>query len=111
MSAIYKWDFPVVKRETRERVMKAVCIEFDISEEELRSKRAFRHLVDARTVYAWLCREYLSDTYMRIGKELGGRTHSAVISLVNRMEDFIYVKDNLTHRLKLIEHKILTQSI
>lgn len=110
MTAIYKWDFPE-KEPFRQQLVKAICEEFAIQPEDLTGTRSFHHLVDARSVYAYLCREHLRDTYMRIGIDLGNRSHATVINLLQRLKDLIYVKDKVANKLRAVEQKILTQSI
>ena len=100
-----------MKETFRELLVKVICEEYSITREELTSKRSFQHLVDARCIYAYICREHLRDTYMRIGIDLGNRSHATVMNLLQRLKDLIYVNDKIALKMRAIEKKILTQSI
>lgn len=112
MTALYKWVIPAKgKQSFRDELMEVICHEFKVTKEDVTGKRSFHHLVDARSIYAFLCREYLHDTYMRIGIDLGNRSHATVINLLQRLKDLVYVNDKIAVKLKKIEEEILNQSI
>jgi chromosomal replication initiation ATPase DnaA len=104
--AIYEWDF---KRPTREAIMEAVCEEFMVTVEELRSDLRNRNLFNARSAYAYISRKY-GETFQRIGIELN-RDHSTVTHQVKKMEDFEFTKDPVIKQVRLIEQQLLITHI
>lgn len=98
------------RNEVRSKLKKLVCEEFECSESELTGQGKMRHLIDARSTYCLISREYLKETLIRIGIEIR-RDHSTVIHLIRRAEDFIYVKDSLAERIEKVKQQLLTNLI
>ena len=68
--------------ETVKLVRDFVLRRYDIDENALLSKRRQRALVEARAVFVWAVRHARPETsYPMLGRMLGGRDHSTIISL------------------------------
>lgn len=73
-------DLDVLKK-----VAESVCEHYKISIEELRAKFRARELVDARAIYAYICKKYTDEKVMAIGKFIS-KNHATIIYHSNRFE-------------------------
>lgn len=60
-------------------VQKVVSDYFEVSVEELKSKRKDRDIAFPRQIAMYLCRELIGATQPQIGRDFGGRDHTTVI--------------------------------
>lgn len=73
-------------------IIRGVSREFDISIDDIRSSRRFRHLVEARQMVIYLTLEFTSMTLNEVGKFIGARHHSTIIHARENMRAYIYAK-------------------
>lgn len=107
--SIYEWDFTdrTVNGALRKKLMQLVCAEFSVTPEQLKGRDKRRNYVDARRVFAYLSKRYMTDTFQKIGMELGGRDHSTIMVLLRGLEDFIDIKDPITLKIEKIRNQFL----
>ena len=67
-------------------ILKLISTTEVISIMELRSQRRPKYVTDARGIYYYLARKYTECSWPGIGRFLGGRDHSTVVSGARRME-------------------------
>jgi chromosomal replication initiator protein len=60
-------------------VMKVVCDQFDVTVDQLKSKRRTQDLVLARQSGMHIAREKVGASYTQIGRSFGGRDHTTVL--------------------------------
>lgn len=60
-------------------ILQLVSREYDVSIDDIRSKRRFRQMVEARYMFIFLALQYTSMTLVQLGKYLGGRDHTTCI--------------------------------
>lgn len=66
---------------TYKKVIDTVCEHYNVSTAELSSKKRSAEIVLPRKVCMYLCRKYVpNNSYKEIGRMLGGRDHTTVIS-------------------------------
>lgn len=68
-------------------ILKVVCGYYNLEEQEIKSKRRKREIVQARHIVMLLAKEYSDCSLAAIGADLGGRDHSTVIHGVKRIQD------------------------
>jgi chromosomal replication initiation ATPase DnaA len=105
----YRWDFPVKEKSRPEQIRTSlkhlVCFEFGCTLNDLIKPRGGNNITDAKMVFAYLIRKHLGDTLMKIGSELE-MDHTSVISLLRRMDDIIFIKDERAKRMQRVEQLI-----
>jgi chromosomal replication initiator protein len=74
------------------RIQKIVSEYFQISVEDIRSKKRSSNISFPRQIAMYLCREMTSESFPKIGIEFGGKDHSTVMHSVEKIEKEI--KDN-----------------
>ena len=68
-------------------ITEAISAYFNISIENLKSKRKTAELVRARQLAMYLCRKHTTSSLKSIGDEFGGRDHSTVIHAITSIEN------------------------
>lgn len=65
---------------TFDKIMNLVCLHYQADSEDIKGKRRFRHLVNARHMFCYLVKKNMpQSTFKEIGAYLGGRDHSSII--------------------------------
>ena len=73
------------------RIQKIVSEYFQISVEDIRSKKRSSNISFPRQIAMYLCREMTSESFPKIGTEFGGKDHSTVMHSVEKIENEIKV--------------------
>lgn len=71
-------------------IINKVCEHFDINEEQLKSKRRNRELVDARGIIMYLLHKYKGQTSTSVAK-LFGKNHATVLHQSRKIEGYMDV--------------------
>ena len=81
-------------RETNDvrRIQRIVSDYFQISVEDIRSKKRSSNISFPRQIAMYLCREMTTESFPKIGIEFGGKDHSTVMHSVDKIEK--EMKDN-----------------
>lgn len=82
------------------RIQKIVSEYFQITVEDIRSKKRSSNISFPRQIAMYLCRKLTSESFPKIGTEFGGKDHSTVMHSVEKIEQEIKVNTDLA---KIIE--------
>ena len=82
------------------RIQKIVSEYFQITVEDIRSKKRSSNISFPRQIAMYLCRNLTSESFPKIGTEFGGKDHSTVMHSVEKIEQEIKVNPDLA---KIIE--------
>jgi chromosomal replication initiator protein len=82
---------------------------FNLSVEDLTSKRKDRKTTLARHVAIYLMREGYSCSLTEIGKELGGRNHATILHGYEKIASELSIKPTLANQIAEIKEKINSQ--
>ncbi len=75
-----------IRRSSVDRIMREVCLKHNVRKLDLISERRAKELVAARHEAMWRMRNETTMSLPAIGRRLGGRDHSTVISGINAHE-------------------------
>ncbi|AAT27487.1 chromosomal replication initiator protein DnaA [[Mycoplasma] mobile] len=89
-----------------DKIISIVTKYYKISKSDLISKSRIPNIVLARDITMWLIRNVLELTFEKIGEIFNNRTHSAVITSINRINQKLINDANLKNILGEIENKI-----
>ncbi|MCS6795038.1 MAG: chromosomal replication initiator protein DnaA [Raineya sp.] len=78
-----------------EHIQKVVCHYFDVKEDEIKGKSRTQHIVKARQIAMYLCKEYTELSLKAIGYHFGGRDHSTVIHAIQTISDLMEVDSSI----------------
>ena len=84
-------------------IQNAVAEYFQISVDDLKSKRRTNSVVRPRHIAMYLCREETDENLMKIGLEFGGRDHSTVSTAIDKIKEELETNENLQNVLKDIK--------
>lgn len=95
------------RKPTIEAIIRQVSTYYDVSYEEILSRRRFRHLALARQVAMYMCRELTDASFPMIGTAFGGKDHTTVMYAVDQMKFRRENDDDFQHQLEIIKQRIL----
>ncbi|MBT4594462.1 chromosomal replication initiator protein DnaA [bacterium] len=90
-------------------VAKIIARHYNLSVDDIRSKKRDRQVTAARQETIYLMKKMTNATLRTIGEYLGGRDHSTVIYAANKIEKEIKKDKNLVSSLVALEQKISTE--
>ena len=88
------------------RIQKIVSEYFQISVEDIRSKKRSSIISFPRQIAMYLCRTMLNESFQKIGIEFGGKDHSTVMFSVEKIENEIKVNKDLANTVEKLKKDI-----
>lgn len=88
------------------KIQKAVADYFDITVDNLKSKKRTSNINNARQIAIYLCRVITEETTTRIGLEFGNRDHSTVLHAIEKVSKDVKNNDELRSQLNEIKNKL-----
>ncbi len=77
------------------RIQKIVSEYFQITVEDIKSKKRSSNISFPRQIAMYLCRNMTSESFPKIGTEFGGKDHSTVMHSVEKIEQEIKINPDL----------------
>ena len=90
-----------------QRIQRIVSEHFQITVEDIRSKKRSSNISFPRQVAMYLCRNLTNESFPRIGIEFGGKDHSTVMHSVEKIENEIKVNKDLANTVEKIKNDII----
>ena len=97
---------PTVKAITPKQIISQVCEYYDISEEDIRSKKKSREIAFPRQVAMYLLKHMTDLTFQAIGEMLGVTNHTTVVYGVRKITEAIASSAELSSTVDDITQKI-----
>ncbi len=91
-----------------QRIQRIVAEHFQISVEDIRSKKRNSNISNPRQIAMYLCRNMTEESFPRIGIEFGGKDHSTVMHSVEKIEKEIKVNKDLANIIEKLKKDIST---
>ena len=91
---------------TPSRVISVVANYYKINKKDIIGKSRKQNIVVARHIAIWLIRSIIKLSYSQIGKVVGGRDHSTILSAINKVEHSMKINKASKTVVEKIEHKI-----
>ena len=88
------------------KIQKAVAEYFDVTVENLKSKKRTANINNARQIAMYICRMTTEETVARIGLEFGNRDHSTVLHAIEKVTEELKNNPELNEQIKKIKEKI-----
>ena len=89
-----------------QRIQKIVSEYFQISVEDIRSKKRSSNISFPRQIAMYLCRTMIGESFPKIGTEFGGKDHSTVMHSVEKIENEIKVNKDLANIIEKLKKDI-----
>jgi chromosomal replication initiator protein len=89
-----------------QRIQRIVAEYFQISVEDIRSKKRNANISNPRQIAMYLCRTMTDESFPRIGIEFGGKDHSTVMHSVEKIEKEIRANKDLANQIEKLKKDI-----
>ena len=89
-----------------QRIQKIVSEYFQISVDDIRSKKRSSNISFPRQIAMYLCRTMTSESFPKIGIEFGGKDHSTVMHSVEKIEKEIRENKDLANIIEKLKNDI-----
>ena len=88
------------------KIQKAVADHFNITVNDLKSKKKTSNIAKPRHIAIYLCRTETDEGLARIGLEFGGRDHSTVSASIEKISNELKTDDKLNNLVREIKNKL-----
>ena len=95
-----------VKEITPENIISVVAEHFNLTSDDIRSKRKTADLVLPRQICMYLCKELTQEPLQEIARALNKKDHTTIIYGINKISDSVKVDKNLLNKIEIIKKKI-----
>lgn len=92
------------KEITPELIMNMVAEHFDVSPEDITSKKRIAEYVIPRQVFMYLCRELTDTSLANIAKILDKKDHTTIIHGINKIEEEMKFNEELKSKIGVIKN-------
>jgi chromosomal replication initiator protein len=92
---------------TTEKIISTTADFFNISVEDIKSKRRTQNISNPRQIAMYLCRELTDTSLPKIGEEFGGKDHSTVIHAHRKIRTGIKKDNSLLNQIKELKNLII----
>jgi len=89
------------------RIQRIVAEYFQISVDDMKSKKRSANLAFPRQVAMYLCRKLTNESFPKIGIEFGGKDHSTVMHSVEKIEKEILENKELANIIEKLKKEII----
>ena len=89
-----------------QRIQRIVAEHFQISVEDIRSKKRNANISGPRQIAMYLCRNMTEESFPRIGIEFGGKDHSTVMHSVEKIEKELKINKDLANLIEKLKKDI-----
>lgn len=96
----------VVSKNKIEQVQQLVANHYNITVDDLKSKRRMASIAFPRQVAMYICRIHLNESFPKIGIEFGGKDHTTVMHSVDKIKKQIIKQPELQQEIDKIITKI-----
>ncbi|MBE5844298.1 MAG: chromosomal replication initiator protein DnaA [Butyrivibrio sp.] len=87
-------------------IISTVCEQYGIKQEDISSKKRNKEIVLPRQIIMYLAREYTDAPLEEIGRALGKKDHTTVISGVNKIKDLLNGDNDVSRTIDIINKKL-----
>ena len=95
------------KEITPQLIIKTVAEHFNISPEDICSKKKSADIVFPRHIAMYLCRKLTETSLQNIGKSLGRKDHTTVINAVEKIDNEIKTNETTKNIIEVLKKKII----
>lgn len=96
----------IVAKNNIEQVMHIVSSNYNVSIDDLKSKRRISKITLPRQIAMYICRTYLNENLVKIGNEFGGRNHTTVMHGVDKIKKEVEKSEDLNNEIQKMVNQI-----
>ncbi|WP_029323703.1 chromosomal replication initiator protein DnaA [Butyrivibrio sp. AE3004] len=87
-------------------IITTVCEQYNVRQEDIASKKRNKEIVLPRQIVMYLARELTDAPLEEIGKALGKKDHTTVMSGISKIKDLLEIDDELNRNIDIINKKL-----
>ena len=88
------------------KVVQIICDHYNLTQDELMSKKRSNEIAVPRMVAMYICRVYLDENLTKIGIKFGGKNHTTVMHAVDKIKKEILRDDILNGEIQKMINEI-----
>ena len=96
----------IVSKNKMDQVVQIVCEHYNLTHEELLSKKRSNDIAIPRMIAMYICRVYLDENLTKIGIQFGGKNHTTVMHAVDKIKSEILRDDHLNGEIQKMVNEI-----
>lgn len=96
----------IVSKNKMDQVVQIVCEHYNLTNEELLSKKRSNDIAIPRMIAMYICRVYLDENLTKIGIQFGGKNHTTVMHAVDKIKSEILKDDHLNGEIQKMVNEI-----
>ena len=96
----------VTPKNKMDQVIQIICDHYNLTQEELLSKKRSNEIALPRQVAMYICRVYLDENLTKIGTQFGGKNHTTVIHAVEKIKQEILKDDVLNNEIQKMVNEL-----
>ena len=96
----------IVSKNKMDQVVQIVCDHYNLTQEELLSKKRSNEIAIPRQIAMYICRVYLDENLTKIGIQFGGKNHTTVMHAVDKIKKEIIKDDVLNNEIQKMINEI-----
>lgn len=96
----------IVSKNKMDQVIQIVCDHYNLTNEELLSKKRSNEIAIPRQIAMYICRTYLDENLTKIGIQFGGKNHTTVMHAVDKIKKEILKDDVLNNEIQKMINEI-----
>ena len=96
----------IVSKNKMDQVVQIVCEHYNLTQEELLSKKRSNDIAIPRMIAMYICRVYLDENLTKIGIQFGGKNHTTVMHAVDKIKNEIIKDDHLNGEIQKMVNEI-----
>lgn len=96
----------IVAKNKIDQVIQLVSDNYNITPEDLTSKKKTNNIAIPRQIAMYICRVYLEENLTKIGIEFGGKNHTTVMHAVDKIKNEILKDEALNNEIQKLINKI-----
>lgn len=96
----------IISKNKMDQVQQLICSNYNISLEDLKSKKRNSSIAVPRQIGMYICRVYLQESLPKIGSEFGGKDHTTVMHSVDKIKREIERDTDLSTEIQKIMNQI-----
>jgi chromosomal replication initiator protein len=99
--------YPDLRREvTPSLIVDVVCEHFNVSRDDITSKRRNSEYVLPRQIIMYLCRTMTEASLQQIASVLGKKDHTTIIHGVEKIAEKVQTDEDLSNKIDIIKKKL-----
>lgn len=96
----------IISKNKIDQVIQLVSENYNISVDDLKSKKKTNNITIPRQVAMYICRVYLEENLIKIGMEFGGKNHTTVMHAVDKIKNELEKNESLNNEIQKIINNI-----